>query len=134
MTLMPTCWDFSDHEDPPVPVIPLIISNPQNPQIQDKEIFLKVDTGFNGAVGLLSKIINELQLQPWGKTDFSSATSDAKTTLYEIYVQHNSWKLNKSITYTLETKRALAGRILLAGKQWLMNFQDNKLCYLEQVE
>ena len=132
MAFTPVCWDFLATEDPSFPVIPILVGNPQKPEseLDWHEQYFKVDTGFAGAIGITSTIINSLELAIEGHTKIVTATGETYVPYYQLLIQNNAWNLSNSLTYAIETPRLLAGRSVLVGKQWLLDFEHERFCYL----
>ncbi len=77
-----TCCRFSNDEQVPFPIIQGLITNLRTKS--SISIKLKVDTGFNGVVGLPESAIKELQLTAGGHTMVRSATGEKRLGYYEI--------------------------------------------------
>lgn len=134
MSSGPICWDFSDREDPSIPVAPIFLCNPQKEDREWHEISLKVDTGFGGAIGLPQEIIQALQLAPLGQILITTAAGEKRVPYFQIFVRNEQWGLGESLAYAIETTRALGGRSLLVGRRWLLDFEAQQFCYLSPRE
>ena len=121
------CWDFSEKEIPPIPIIPIsVISKSQTKLLLN----FKIDSGYAGALGLTPKVIKDLKLEKLGLTPINTPTGQKNVPYYLIHIKNEEWDLKLSKTYALETPRLLAGRSLFKGKKLLLDFEENQACIL----
>ena len=129
MAYLPVCWSYSKAEKPPIPIIPIYIGDNNKSNMNRKEFF-KVDSGFAGAIGITASVINALEIKKFGLTTIESPTGVKKVPYYQIYVENAEWGLSMSLAYAVETPRLLAGRALFTGKKLLLDFEEEKTCFL----
>jgi len=122
------CWDFGQDERPPHPVIYVQISPIAKQSF--KRIICKVDTGFNGVLSLSDEVVKDLGLKPYGTILATTATNMVEVPIYRVLLTQEELKIRMRHITALGTRRSLAGRMLLANNQWLLDFVSNKLCLL----
>ena len=89
----------------------------------------KVDTGFNGVLGLSEDVIQKLQLE-------SAGTTTVKTAGGERYVKYFKLELNIPNTnfgqlqgFCVQTPRLVVGRAVLNLGNWVYYGKKQELCY-----
>ena len=80
---------------------------------------LKVDTGFNGVIGLTQTYINDLQLQDRGTTRVISAMGQGTLEFYEIEFSIPNTTFTELKAIAIKTPRSLIGRTILNLGSWL---------------
>ncbi|MHA2366873.1 MAG: hypothetical protein ACXAC7_23175 [Candidatus Hodarchaeales archaeon] len=127
MAYKPICWEFSDIEDPPIPIIPIIISTSKK---RGMNLDFKIDSGYAGSLGINSDVVEKLNLKKMGLTPILTPTGKKNLPYYLIYVENENWGLKLSKAYAIETPRLLAGRYLFRNTKILLDFQEGQTCVL----
>ena len=123
------CWDFSQDEKPPYPTIDLWLARSKDESFV--KFAFKVDTGFTGTASLSGKVVDELDLEPYGNTVIATATDIIEVPIYRVLLTQEELRISEKQVVALGTKRCLVGRMLLTNNCWLLNFIHNKFCLLE---
>ena len=119
------CWDFGRDEKPPYPTMEIFISDLRKEKATAK-VASKVDTGFNGFLAISSGLVKKLGLKPFGTIPAATATAVAEVPIYRVLLTQRELNLSEKQVTALGTARNLAGRMLLKGNSWLMNFSNHK--------
>ncbi|MFV2014685.1 MAG: hypothetical protein ACC656_04615 [Candidatus Heimdallarchaeota archaeon] len=127
MSYKPICWDFSEIENPPIPIIPIKITSSNQISVI---IDFKIDSGYAGALGITPEIVQKLELKKMGLTPITTPTGEKNVPYYLIHVDNEDWGLNLSKAYALDTPRLLTGRSLFKGKKILLDFKEGQTCAL----
>lgn len=122
------CWDFSSAEEVSYPIIPVHVLNSKNNLSIRLEA--KVDTGFNGVIGLTEDQINELQLQSRGSTMIRSAIGMKSLEFYELEFSIPGSNFSRLRGICIQTPRSLVGRTVLHLGSWLYDGKAEKWCLI----
>ena len=123
-----TCWSFSKDDQVPFPIIQGIIANTKTNNTLTIE--LKVDTGFNGVLGLAESAIKELQLTAGGHSMVRSATGEKRLEYYEVNLSIPKTPFWNMKAIAFKTPRPIIGRMLLNFGSWLYDGKNNNWCLL----
>ena len=119
------CWDFKDDEQPPYPTIEVTLLSPD----RKTTISPKVDTGFNGSLGIGKETVRRLRLSPRGTILVRTATGHSEVPVYVVGLSQPDLAL-KYTTLAIGTERSLVGRRLLENKTWLLDCRERRFCII----
>ncbi|MHA2370426.1 MAG: hypothetical protein ACXADX_16545 [Candidatus Hodarchaeales archaeon] len=122
------CWDFSDQDQIPYPILTLTVTNPTNSIVG--KLDSKVDTGFNGALGLSESTIESLKLEPIGSTLIRTASGEKYVSYYKTVVSIPRTPFANLKTLALRTPRPVIGRAILNLGTWLYDGSYKKWCFI----
>jgi len=120
------CWPFSEADPIPFAVISAEIKN----SLTSEKFSLdcKVDTGFNGVIGLPNSFIKKLDLPEAGKLKIQTASGVTFTPYFNGIISIKSTELQDIKAIILKTPRPLVGRTLLNLGTWLYDGVNKKYC------
>ncbi len=121
------CWSFSHEDAYPYPVMPIQVQNPVNNQILKKKF--KVDTGFNGVLGLSEEIIGIIQLEPAGTTTVRTAGGEQYLKYFKLEFIIPNTNLGQIQGFCIQTPRPIVGRAVLNLGNWIYYGKKQELCY-----
>ncbi|MHA1300751.1 MAG: hypothetical protein ACTSO9_15145 [Candidatus Helarchaeota archaeon] len=127
MNSVKKCWDFGTSEDPSFPQIELKISSIDNDKYFSHSF--KIDTGFNGTLGITSEIIRTVNLTPQGSILVNTAVGMKYMPYFPLKIMCEEINLKDSLIFAIATPRAISGRAFLKNRKWLLDFKSSKFCY-----
>lgn len=122
------CWNFSEQEEVSYPI--LIINIRNSATKKNLEIITKVDTGFNGVIGLTKEQIEELKLESEGATVIRTASGRKAMKFYKIEFEIPGTEFEELRGIGIETPRAILGRTVLNLANWLYDGKNKQWCLL----
>jgi predicted aspartyl protease len=123
-----SCWQFSNKDPVPFATIPITIEKPNNSDFVSVDC--KVDTGFNGVIGLPNLYIHELGLIETGTIKIRTASGETFIPYYNGIISLKSTKLTNLKAIILKTPRPIVGRTLINLGSWLYDGPNQKWCLL----
>ena len=122
------CWEFATNESVPYPIVSMVIINPVTSVTHHIEA--KVDTGFNGVIGLTPDQIQNLNLESEGMTTVQTASGTTSLSYFKAIFSIQDTSLMNLQGIILQTSRTLIGRTVLNLGSWYYHGVKQKWCFV----
>ncbi|OLS18884.1 MAG: hypothetical protein HeimC3_48220 [Candidatus Heimdallarchaeota archaeon LC_3] len=126
------CWNFIKDEEVPYPSLNIIVRNFKNKNFLAIET--KIDTGFNGVVGLTSNQLSELNIKSEGSTVVKTAGGERIVKFFKIQFSIPNTQFTDIKGVGIETPRSVIGRSILNLASWLYDGIHQEWCLIENVK
>ena len=123
-----TCWSFSNADQVVFAVVPIKVA--KDATTTNNIIQCKVDTGFNGVIGIPKEIIDSLNFIAVGSLQIQTASGMGHVSYYHGYVSIENTKFENLKAIILQTPRPIIGRSLLNLGKWLYDGPNEKWCLI----